>query len=312
MVAEIPKDTAYIVGRNTEAVSTVKGYTVLSASAVPNVYDAKAYALGVVGVSRAGVSVSAARALLVNPASVTDSTTYALATMALREAGVSSTYGYAVAYTFYPPYEDLYTEYSFIERQFPTCVSFGSSGGPGFKTSVFEVDSGLTTTEVKWDRIRARYDANFDHVSPENIAEVENFFYGVKGRAIGFRYKDWSDYTISQQNILVGDGTTQHFQIFKRYTSGGYTFDRIIRKPIKSSFTITLDGVELVPNQDYLMNDTTGNIFFPVPPPANSLGTIIIGEFDVPVRFDSDQLDVSYDDFQQLNIGRLPMIEVLT
>ena len=316
MVAIIPKNAGYViqgVGLGTADLTQAKGYTVLGGSnAQAFLNESTSYLIQSTGHASASVIDHKSYALLTNPASISAANTYiVLATGDGSTASCMSAKGYSVLSSFYPPYEDLITEISFVDERFPDCVSFGSTGGPGFKTSIFEVDSGLVSTSPQWNRIRAKYNANFDHVPPADIESVENFFYGVKGRGIGFRYKDWSDYTISNQNFLVGDGTTTSFQLFKRYMSGGSIFDRIIKKPRQNTFSFTLNGVPLIENTDYFVGDGSGTVNFITAPPANSIGTIVQGEFDVPVRFDTDKLDVTYSDFRQLSISSLPMVEVI-
>lgn len=247
-------------------------------------------------------------AVLANPAIVSGSASYAL--FANDPAISTSHYGYVVIQPFYPPYGDLTLEFPFMERRFPECVSFGSQGGPGFRTSVFEFDSGFTATEIEWERMRGRYEANFENATPADVEEVESFFYGMKGRAIAFRYKDWTDYQISGQNMVVGDGTTDTFQIFKRYASGGHTFDRIIKKTVTGTMNLTLDGVELLEGSDFFMLDAEGQIVFSSPPAPGAIAIVNYVEFDVPVRFDTDYLNVSYTDFRQLDFT-IPLIEVL-
>lgn len=229
----------------------------------------------------------------------------------LADGGLRKSVGYALLAPFYPPYEDIRLNASFIEEQFPTCVSFGSSGGPGFKTSVFEFDSGFTAAEIEWEQIRAKYEVTFENATPADIDEIETFFYGMRGRAMGFRYKDWSDYQIANQNVFIGDGVTRSFQLFKRYTSGQYTYDRIIKKPISASAEISVDDVVQIYNGDFFVNSVTGAITFPSPPALGAIVRIDYIEFDVPVRFDTDSLDVSYDDFHQLSTDSIPLVEVI-
>jgi uncharacterized protein (TIGR02217 family) len=255
------------------------------------------------------VSKQQAYAALSNPASITDSTGYAVIR---NDDSVHNVKGYIVLYSFYIPYDEIDIEYPFCEERFPTSVSYGSSGGPGFKTSVFQVDSGLVHTNQEWDRLRARYDVTFDYCPRADIEEVENFFYAMRGQAIGFRYKDWSDYQIVNQNVVIGDGNSNRFQLFKRYRSGGYTFDRMIKKPVRGQIgTFTLDGVELVLNRDFYVNYASGELIFNTPPEAGAIGHLAYAEFDVPVRFDTDALVVSAEDFNQYSISSLNMIEIL-
>ena len=255
----------------------------------------------------AGVTAMSTQAVLTNKAAIPASVLY---TVTHYPVSVMSAHGYAVLRTFYPPYEEITLPYSFIERRFPECVSFGSQGGPGFKTNVFTFDSGITTSDINWERIRGRYEATFDNVTPADIEEVEDFFYGMRGRALAFRYKDWTDYQISSQNIGVGTGTDTVFQIFKRYQSGQNIFDRIIKKTVSGTSQVSVDGVVYLEGSDYSIIDTEGRILFTNPPAVGAIIRLDYIEYDVPVRFDTDYLNISYDDFRQLNTS-VDLIEVL-
>jgi len=227
---------------------------------------------------------------------------------------VSRSSGYIIIQPFYPPESDLVTELGFNENggvaPLSDCISCGSSGGPGFKTSIYEFDSGITATNIDWDQIRARYTVTLDRLPFADVQVLENLFYSCKGRAIGFRYKDWLDYTITTQNVFVGNGSSRQFQLFKRYSSGGYFYDRMIYKPITSTFRMAVDNIELVNGTDFDINFSTGLVTMLTPPDAGSIVSVVYGEFDIPVRFDTDFLDISFDEFQQLSVGSVPLIEL--
>lgn len=302
MTADVLKHGGYIaVGSGGAGASTPahKGYTVHSTGVAAQVANT-------VFAQHSAVSSLTTQAVLANKAVVQASNSYAIAH---HPGSVLAAPGYVVNYSFYPPYEDIILEYSFLERRFPECVSFGSQGGPGFKTSVFTFDSGITSIEVEWDRIRAKYEATFENATPTDVEEVESFFYGMRGRAVGFRYKDWTDYQISNQNIGIGTGTDTAFQIFKRYQSGQNIFDRIIKKPVIGTSQVSIDGVSLLEDSDYFLLHAEGQIVFSTPPASGAIIKIDYIEYDVPVRFDTDRLHITYDDFRQFNMS-LPLIEV--
>lgn len=290
------------------SLSTVRGYHILANDGVLTQHQG--YAIGsMASAYAAGVASDQSYAILTNPAAVTAQSGNVVAR---HDVAILSTRGYVVMQTFYPPYVDLNLEYPFAEKQFPTTVSYGSSGGPGFKTSIFSVDSGVVHANAEWERLRARYTVEFDHCPQEDIEAVEDFFYSMRGKAIGFRYKDWQDYQISKHNVVVGDGNSVSFQLFKRYRSGAHTFDRMIRKPVRGTVSsLYLDGVEQVLDRDFFVNYSTGEITFVTPPAAGAVGYLEYCEFDVPVRFDTDRLTVSAEDFNQYSIGSLDLIEIL-
>ena len=46
------------------------------------------------------------------------------------------------------------------------------------------------------------------------------FFRARKGRAFGFRFKDWNDYQALAETFGTGDETTRTFQPTRGYSSG--------------------------------------------------------------------------------------------
>lgn len=315
-----------------------KGYAIQNTGAA-GVKAARAYSIGSASGIRfqtayAALSVSSsvsalmAYAVMANPASVTGLRAFALAR---NDQAVIAAMGYVILTSGIPPYEALDMDFDFAdgdyittaevaagnnrilsEARFPVSISYGSSGGPGFKTSIFTVDSGIAHANAEWDRLRARYSVDFDSVPLEDLERVEAFFYAMRGMAKGFRFKDWNDYQIVNQNVLIGDGVTKQFQLFKRYRSGPSYYDRPIKKPVRGTFSsIFLNGVEQVLNREFKVNYSNGLITFENAPPPGSVGFLPYVEFDVPVRFDSDEFMVSAVDHNQYSISGLDLIEIL-
>jgi hypothetical protein len=74
--------------------------------------------------------------------------------------------------------------------------------------------------------------------------ELIAFFRARKGKAYGFRFKDWTDYKATSQLIGTGDGAIKTFQLVKRYPSGSVVEVRTITKPIAGTVRVYKDGVE--------------------------------------------------------------------
>ncbi len=55
------------------------------------------------------------------------------------------------------------------------------------------------------------------------LNELIAFFRARKGRAYGFRFKDWTDYKAIGELIGTGDDAETTFQLVKRYPSGSVT-----------------------------------------------------------------------------------------
>lgn len=230
----------------------------------------------------------------------------------MADGRINKSAAYALITNTLPVYEQILIDTPFAEVQFPPKVSFGSSGGPGFRTSVFEVDSGQIGGAIEWDRIRSRFNVKLDFVDAAELEAVQNHFYAMRGMGIGFRYKDWQDYTLTNQNFFVGDGITKSFQLFKRYISGAHKFDRIIKKPVIGSLgNILIDNVTQTDGSDFVVEFITGLVHFDVAPVRGSVGRVSAIEFDVPCRYDTDLLDIAIPEFQQFAVAAIPIIEIL-
>jgi uncharacterized protein (TIGR02217 family) len=204
---------------------------------------------------------------------------------------------------------------SFVEEQFPTTISYGSRGGPRFSTSIITVANGVEQRNVNWSKARAFYDASYGVRTQLELHDLITFFRARQGRAYGFRFKDWSDFksvdpnnttTAIDQLIGTGTGALTTFQLKKNYISGPTTFVRDIKKPVSGTVKISVNNVSQPTG--WSVDTTTGIVTFSVAP-GNGLLVKAGFEFDVPVRFDTDELSISLDDY---NIGStsVPIVEL--
>lgn len=181
---------------------------------------------------------------------------------------------------------------AFHDVRFPLCIELGARGGPRFKTTVIALGSGYEKRNIEWSRVRGAWDISSGVKTKADMAAVIDFFYAREGRAHGFRFRDWSDYQIGTPAapLVVGTGTGSavQFPLVKRYTSGAYYYARKITRPVASSVVVTTNES---PTRAYSVNYSTGMITFTTPP-ANGATVYAYGEFDVPVRFDTDELDI--------------------
>lgn len=180
---------------------------------------------------------------------------------------------------------------SFVETQFPPSIALGATGGANFSTDIITTFSGHEQRIINWAVARGRWNIATGIKGQADIDAVIAFFRARRGRAVGFRFKDWSDYRVTGGNIGIGDGTTIFFQLRKQYTSGSVTVGRDITKPVAGTLTVYVDAVQQTLNTDYAVDTTTGVIEFATAP-ANAAVITADFEFDVPVRFDTDELDI--------------------
>lgn len=196
---------------------------------------------------------------------------------------------------------------SFHETRFPVDISYGSAGGPEYATDVIISQSGHEQRNINWNEARARYNVAHGVKSKTQLSELIAFFRARKGRAYGFRFKDWGDYQATGQIIATGDGARNIFQLIKTYENAGEIDTRIIHKPVAGSVKIYVDNVEQT--SGITVDNTSGQISFVIAPAS---GAIISAdfEFDVPVRFDTDRLNASLEAYGVHSWPDIPLIEV--
>jgi len=207
---------------------------------------------------------------------------------------------------------------AFHEVRFPANLSFGSVGGPERRTEIVTLANGFEERNTPWSQSRRRYDAGLGLRSLDDVERLIAFFEARAGQLHGFRWKDWADYkscpasrevAFDDQFIALGDGATASFGLVKSYESGGSTYLRGIAKPVAGSVRMGLQDEALVEGLHYAVDTATGVVTFVVPPaPAERISAGF--EFDVPVRFDTDRIQVSVASFQAGDVPQVPVVEV--
>jgi uncharacterized protein (TIGR02217 family) len=207
---------------------------------------------------------------------------------------------------------------AFHEVRFSDAISRGARGGPERRTQIVELASGAEERNASWANSRRRYDVAYGIRRADDLAAVVAFFEARNGRLHGFRFKDWADFKSclpsqmpgpTNQPIGSGNGAATQFQLAKRYTSGAQSWTRAITKPVAGTVAIALNGTPQASGWSVSM--TTGLITF-VTAPAAGVAITAGFEFDVPVRFDTDALDVTLD-FERLgSITSIPLVEIRT
>ena len=205
----------------------------------------------------------------------------------------------------------------FHEIQFPTSIAFHSSGGPERKTEIVTLGSGFEERNAVWANSRRRYDVGYGVKTLDDLHAVIAFFEARMGRLYAFRFKEFSDFkscapndaiTPLDQAIGTGDGATTQFQFIKSYASGPSVWTRTIRKPVAGTVRVAVAGVEQT--SSLTIDETTGLVTFDSPPAAGAAITAGF-EFDVAVRFDTDQLAINLSHFAAGEIPSIPLVEIL-
>lgn len=205
---------------------------------------------------------------------------------------------------------------AFHEVRFPDDISRGARGGPERRTQIVELASGDEERNASWANSRRRYDVAYGIRRADDIAAVIAFFEARNGRLHGFRFKDWGDHksclpsqtpASTDQPIGIGDGTATQFQLVKRYSSGAQSWTRTVAKPVAGTVSVALNGAPQP--SGWSVATTTGLVTFAAAPGAGIAITAGF-TFDVPVRFDTDTLDVTLDLERLGSITSIPLLEI--
>jgi uncharacterized protein (TIGR02217 family) len=209
---------------------------------------------------------------------------------------------------------------SFHEIRFPTAISRAAHGGPERRTDVVVLGSGAEERNARWADSRRSYNAGWGIKSLDDLHTVIAFFEERRGKLHGFRWRDPTDYkscppeatpTALDQQIGIGNGATASFQLAKRYGTGFNPWIRTIRKPVAGTVLVAVAGVVQTVGTHYTVDHTTGIVTFLAGHiPASGAAVTAGFEFDVPVRFDTDKLEINIQGVRHGAIPSIPIVEI--
>ena len=209
---------------------------------------------------------------------------------------------------------------SFHEVLFPLDIALKSAGGPERRTDIVSFGSGRESRNARWAQSRRRYDAGYGVKTFDALQAVVAFFEERRGQLYGFRWRDRLDccsaatgIAISplDQGIGVGDGATALFQLVKTYGASFAPYPRTIAKPVDGSVRVAVDGSEVAAGTAFTCDAATGIVTFQAGHIPPSGAAITAGfTFDVPVRFDTDYLEVDLSTFAAGIIPKIPLVEI--
>jgi uncharacterized protein (TIGR02217 family) len=203
----------------------------------------------------------------------------------------------------------------FHDVRFPLDIALGAHGGPERPTDIVTLSNGAEERNSRWANSRHRYNAGYGVKSLADMQAVLAFFEERRGRFSSFRWRDALDFSSSgtptptptDQKLGAGDGATKTFQLVKQYGANFDPYLRPITKPVAGSVRVAVNGSEVTTG--WTVDTTTGLISFATAP---ATGTALSAGFlfDVPVRFDTDALDVELTSFNAADATAIPLIEV--
>lgn len=181
----------------------------------------------------------------------------------------------------------------FQDIQLDLGINYGAIATLRYSTNILTNGSGEEQRNVNWTQPLLKFQIGSKSLDRLELDTLLDFHRQVKGSAAAFRFKDWTDYQAQDQPIGIGDGTTTTFQLIKAYEVEGFSVRRPITKPIPGSVQINVPGG----TTPYVVNTSTGQITFTTAPQSGSRITASF-EFDVPVRFETDELFHRFNAYQ--------------
>jgi len=211
---------------------------------------------------------------------------------------------------------------SFHDVLFPLDIALKSAGGPQRRTDVVTLGSGAEERNARWAHSRRRYDAGYGVKTFEALSQVVSFFEERRGRLHGFRWRDRLDHSSAapgipvaptDQIIGIGDGVTAAFRLGKVYGALHSPYRRPIAKPVSGSVRLAVAEIEVEEGAHFTADTATGIVTF-LAGHIPSVGAAVTAGFlfDVPVRFDTDYLEVDLSAFAAGAIPKIPLVEIRT
>lgn len=206
---------------------------------------------------------------------------------------------------------------SFHEVRLPARLAFGSTGGVERRTEIVTLGSGFERRSTPWAQGRRRYLIGANLRSLDDMAALTDFFEARRGRLYGFRFRDFADCkscapgaTIGplDQSLGEGDGTRTGFPLTKRYGDGSDALERRVTKPVAGTIRLAINGAEQ-PASAFSVETATGLASLVAAPGPGAVVTAGF-EFDTPVRFDADRIEVTLESFDAGRMAAVPLIEV--
>lgn len=204
---------------------------------------------------------------------------------------------------------------AFDDVDFPLAIGLGAEVSPTFSTAVVTTASGHEQRNAAWASGRLRFDAGPGVRSEADVQTLLGFFRARRGAAKAFRFRDPLDHSSNGMTgaptpmdavLGTGDGARVRFDLVKRYGADADSEVRRITRPVPASVRIALDGVEATAG--WALGD--GGVLLFDTPPVDGVTVTAGFLFDVPVRFETDRLDIAGHGPNAADLPHVPLIEV--
>lgn len=196
----------------------------------------------------------------------------------------------------------------FIDAYPPDSImKFGFVSVPRWSTSITAVASGAERRNRNWAHPLHIFSAPEAVECHEHLAALHNMWMTTAGPLHTFAFRDPLDYASrdlpapgltppigpTDQVLGIGDGKRREFQLVRRYSFGGQTYDRAIRHPVVDTVQVALNAKPPeswplpVGPISWSVDRLSGVVTFDKPIPT---GVVVTAGFlfDVEARFEGD------------------------
>ena len=190
----------------------------------------------------------------------------------------------------------------FDDVRLPEDIERGTTGGPGFRTTVISMVGGGERRNQEWEFTRSKFNIGYGIRKRDDMEEVYSFFHERRGRLRGFRFKNWLDFQVVAGPVGSIAGQANKRQLVRVYGSGDTAYIRSVTRPVPGSVKLFVNNVAT----NAFTLGPMGVVTFTGGDPGNNVAASF--EFDTPVRFDTDDLNVQLNTFKE---GTFPSIQLI-
>lgn len=177
-----------------------------------------------------------------------------------------------------------------IDYRITDHISAGARIKPRFSTEIVRTDGGHEVRNSRWQYPLHVIEFDLSPAVPGDDLDFDEFvelFYAAGGSAESFKFRHPYDHSALAQPIGTGDGATVLWQLYKTYTRGAISRQRKITRPVQGTVAIYVNGAPVAASINYDTGEVTIS-------PAVAIGAAITAdfEFDIPVRFADDEIEI--------------------
>jgi uncharacterized protein (TIGR02217 family) len=189
----------------------------------------------------------------------------------------------------------------FDDVRLPEDIERGSMGGPSFSTTVITLASGKEQRNQDWEVVRGSFNIGYGIQKREQMEAVYSFFHARRGRARSFRFRNWLDFRAVEAPVGTVVGQPLQRQLIRFYADDVNPYLRIITHPVADTLKVYVNSVLTTA---YTL-DANGRLVFLSDPGEDVVASF---DFDIPVRFDTDDLNVKLNTYME---GTIPSIQIV-